>query len=94
MEKFLNWTPAFIAVLTLKSGINDSKVGMLPLHLVTKLMKGVLKNRHPKWKSKTRVTSSDTRVTRSYLQVTSSNPRVARVRRLKVQVEAIKPQVK
>ena len=38
--------------------------------------------------------SSDTRVTRSYLQVTSSNPRVARVKRLKVQVEAIKPQVK
>ena len=47
-----------------------------------------------KVKHELRVMSSDTRVTRSYLQVTSSNPRVARVKRLKVQVEAIKPQVK
>ena len=51
-----------------------------------------------KWKSKTRVASSDMRVTSSNPGVTSSNPQVrklkARVRRLRVRVEAIKPRVK
>ena len=48
-----------------------------------------------KWKSKTRVTSSNPRVTSSIPQVTSSNSRVrtlkARVTRSKARVEAMKP---
>ena len=50
-----------------------------------------------KWKSKTRVTSSNPRVTSSNPQVTSSNPRVrrlkARVARLKARVGRLKARV-
>ena len=57
----------------------------------------VFKLRKKKWKSKTRVTSSNPRVKSSNSRVTSSNPRVrrlkARVARLKARVARLKARV-